>query len=183
MFVCWNFCPYWADFPPYHNRSFGHKHRYPLLRYPRYFAYVSCLINQSICTEGKHHAKFKADITLFLSCIHLKTNNTLCCMYGWDMFGFFSATAAEFDEHDKVKTQCLDHVCVLGRSVHKDGHPGLWFLWNFRLLCNRNFRMFLQTPLKWRKSVLLVLIGHCLYPREGPGVKSRMCTSVSPAWS
>ena len=21
MFVCWNFCPYWADFPPYHNRS------------------------------------------------------------------------------------------------------------------------------------------------------------------
>ena len=22
MFVCWNFCPYWADFPPYHNRSF-----------------------------------------------------------------------------------------------------------------------------------------------------------------
>ena len=23
MFVCRNFCPYWADFPPYHNRSFA----------------------------------------------------------------------------------------------------------------------------------------------------------------
>ena len=22
MFVCWNLCPYWADFLPYHNRSF-----------------------------------------------------------------------------------------------------------------------------------------------------------------
>ena len=22
MFVCWNFCPYWADFLPYHNISF-----------------------------------------------------------------------------------------------------------------------------------------------------------------
>ena len=21
MFVCWNFCPYWADLPPYRNRS------------------------------------------------------------------------------------------------------------------------------------------------------------------
>ena len=25
MFVCWNFCPYWADFLPYHNRSFQDK--------------------------------------------------------------------------------------------------------------------------------------------------------------
>ena len=26
MFVCWNFCPYWADFPPYRNRSFCTAH-------------------------------------------------------------------------------------------------------------------------------------------------------------
>ena len=28
MFVCWNFCPYWADLPPYRNRSLADQSDY-----------------------------------------------------------------------------------------------------------------------------------------------------------
>ena len=68
MFVCWNFCPYWADFPPYHNRSF--------IKYTNIMASAAAYFKRYSANMARNWLFFKNWMFNFVSLLKYKRQMT-----------------------------------------------------------------------------------------------------------